>query len=522
MSRHWPAAAFAAVFVLAVACGARAAVVPTDFADQVVLGGLDEPRSLAFLPDGRILFVEQRNARVRMVVNGHLAAQNPLLTVPGVSFVGYERGLQSVAVDPQWPTRPYLYFFHNATDGKNKLIRYTASGALTDPNAETMTLGNRVVLIGDVRDNDPNHNSGGLRFGPDGMLYLSLGEDEVWCDAQDSTSLRGCILRLDVNGVAESPGTVTRALLTPPGNPLSTPDSNAKLVWAYGMRNPWAFAVDGVTGTIYAADVGEANFEEVNEVLPGGNYGWPYREGPLTLVRANCPEPGGASNPANGYRAPMAYFGRDAALHSAITAGAYRPRVGAAFNWPSAYNGHVFWGDYYDGWLQRLEKNAQGQWVVAAPVAGQPSPAAWGTGFFTMVDFALGPDGDLWWLSQFSDTEFNALTGQLHRVRYTGPPVGAPAAPARALTLAARPNPFRDQSRLAFTLPAPASAKLVVHDLSGRVVRTLLDGDVPAGETQAAWDGRDASGRDVAPGVYLARLELGGAPAGTARLMRLR
>ncbi len=516
------AAGLALLALVAFAPPARAVTVPTGFSDEIVVSSLDEPRAFTFLPDGRILIVEQRTARVRLIVNGHFAAQDPIATIPNVNASGYERGLQSVAVDPGWPARPYLYFFHNANGSVNKLIRMTASGALADPNAESMTLSNLVELIRNVRDNDPNHNAGCLRFAPDGMLFLSLGEDEVWCDAADSTSLRGCILRLDVNRVPANPaGAVTRATLTPlAGNPLSTPDSNAKLVWAYGMRNPWCFDVDRYTGTVYSADVGEADYEELNEIRPGGNFGWPYREGPLVMPRSNCPEPGGAGNPANGFLPPIAYFGRNSNLHSAFCGGLYRPVAGAGFTWPVDHRGSLFWGDYYDGWFQRLVRDESGQWVVAPAVPGQASASWWGSGFTAFVDQNVGPQGDLYWLRQFDD-EFNSVSGELHRIRWTGSTSDVPARAPGAVALAASPNPFRGGTSLAFTLAAGAHARVTVFDLAGRRVRDLMDAATPAGETRVAWDGVDDAGREAAPGIYLARLELDGRASGTARLFRV-
>jgi glucose/arabinose dehydrogenase len=518
-----PLAVLAAAFACA-APAARAATVPTDFVDELVVGGFDEPRSFAFLPDGRVLLTEQRTGIVRMVVNGHVAAQNPVLVVPGVNGEGYERGMQGIAIDPQWPARPYLYVFHNSNGGRNMLVRFTGSGAIHDPNAESISFGGRVVLIGDVRDEDANHNAGSLRFAPDGKLMLGLGEDEVECDAQDSTSLRGCVLRLDVSGIPAVPaGPVTRAQLRPAsGNPLSTPDSNAALVWAYGLRNPWSLEVDAYTGEVYAADVGEADYEEINHLSPGGNYGWPYREGPMTLGRPLCPEPGFPGDPANGYRPPIAFFSRDAALHAAVAGVVYRPPVTATAIWPADHRGSLFWGDYYDGWLRRLVRDEDGTWGPAPAVPGQPNATDWGTGFSNMVEFRIAPNGDVWWLRQWNDA-FDPFSGELRRIRWTGSTAGAPPAPRGGVTLSASPNPFRGLSNVSFTLPgAAARARVAVYDLAGRRVRTLLDGAAPGGQRNLVWDGADDGGASAAPGLYLARLEVDGREAATARLLRVR
>src|SRR5438477_11187694 len=102
------------------------------------------------------------------------------------------------------------------------------------------------------------------------------------------------MLRMRVNGLEENvTGRVTRDLITPYDNPFSTPDTNARLVWAYGLRNPWRYELDPYTGKIYTAEVGASTYEEIDEILPGDYLGWPYREGPQLTERPTCPEPGG-------------------------------------------------------------------------------------------------------------------------------------------------------------------------------------------------------------------------------------
>jgi len=497
--------------------------VPTDFTNDFILGGLDEPNSFAFLPDGRLLLTEQRSGKVRMVVNGAIAATDPVLTVPDLNVVGYERGLQGVTVDPAWPARPFVYLFYSRTGGFLRLVRYTASGDLTDGGSGNLTLATPLLLIDDIPDVTPNHNAGCLRFGPDGMLYVSLGEDDNFvCDAANRTTLRGQILRLAVSGLPEGGGPqVARALLDPGDNPWSgAANANEKLVYAYGMRNPWRFQIDRVNGLIYGCDVGEADFEEQNEIEAGDFLGWPWREANLSLVRGSCPEPGGVG--AMPYVAPIAFFGRDTDFHAVISAGPYRPAVGGTANWPPAYypdRADVFYMDYYVGDLKRLTWNGS-SWAPAAPVPGQPSASNWATGLVTGVDFLVGPDGSLWWLAQFNEL-FDPESGSVQRIRYTGvTAVGdAPRDPA---ALRAYPNPARGATELTFALTRPERVRLALFDLNGRLVRVLADGVAPAGETRARWDGDGDSGAPAPAGVYFARLEREGAASTTLRVLRLR
>jgi glucose/arabinose dehydrogenase len=367
----------------------------------------------------------------------------------------------------------------------------------------------------DLMDSNPNHNGGCLRFGPDAMLYLSVGEDEDLCAAQDSTLLKGAILRLDVSALpAGSGGPPALDLITPDDNPLATSNANAKIVWAYGMRNPFRFHVDPANGTLFACDVGEADFEEINEVGPGQNFGWPYREGNLVISRPGCPEPPGKS-----YRSPMFSMNRSTSLTAIVGAGIYRWPMAGTANWPGSYQGLVFYSEYYSGFLRRLVRNGT-TWGPAPVVAGQPNANDWGTGLVAAVDFLVGPDGSLWWLGQFNSS-LTGSTGSLNRIRFTGSPVDAPIGRMMEASLSGAPNPFRSSADVWFRLAERAPVTLTVHDLAGRRVRELLRGTAEAGDTRVTWDGRDDSGLSVPAGLYFVRLDRGRSVE-TTRLLHLK
>ena len=116
---------------LGLASAARAVVqVPANFVNETLATGLNEPNSFAFLPDGRLLYTEQRTGNVRLYANGHIS-DTILLTVPELESAAYERGLQGIAVDPGWPARPFVYLYYSRTNGWIRLVRYTASGDLS-------------------------------------------------------------------------------------------------------------------------------------------------------------------------------------------------------------------------------------------------------------------------------------------------------------------------------------------------------------------------------------------------------
>lgn len=493
--------------------------VPDDFVNETLITGLDQPLSMSFLPDGRMLFVEQRTAKVRMMVNGHLATTDPILTVPNVVITGSEQGLQGIAVDPAWPTRPYVYLFHNRSGNCLRLVRYTASGSLTDPNSSSLSLSSPLLLIDNFPDAATNHNGGTLRFGPDGNLYLSIGEDADECAAQDSTKLKGNILRMRIDLLpAGGGGPVAKALLIPQNPALASPDSNAKLVYAYGLRNPWRFQIDPSTGLVYVADVGDATWEEFDEVRPGNNLGWPLREGNAMHSDPGCTEPGGAGH--GKYLAPIATLNHSTGAAAILAAGVYRRVPNGDDNWPLSYEGSAFYSDYYMGVLRRMTKSGS-TWSAAAAVPGQPNSSDWAAGLTSPVDFQVGPDGSLYWISQF-DANRSAVTGSISRIRSTVAPVNAvPDGPAPSLALAVSPNPFVALAHVTLSLPAATRVKVTVFDVRGRAVRSLFDAKSEAGPIAIAWDGNDEHGKPVAPGVYYVTARQGGVTE-TVRLLRLR
>lgn len=374
------------------------ATVPTGFADQLVASGFSYPVGMALLPDGRVLVIEQRG-RVRLIVGGHIATTDPVGTVPSVNNLGGERGLLGIAVDPAWPARPYLYT-HSTNTGSPARIhvsRFTVSGDLSGTGDGNLTFdpASRYELLTQIPDDATNHNGGTLRFGTDAMLYVSLGEDAQPCAAQDTSSLRGVILRLDVTRLpAGAGGPPDPSLITPVGNPfVASGGRNARLIWAYGLRNPFRFHVDPSNGALFIGDVGQDTWEEVSVATQGGmNFGWPIREGNAAYSSA-CP-------PVGSLTSPIFVFGHNEGA-SVMSAGVYRRPASAVNGFPPSYEGDYFFSDYTTGYLWRL-KRGTGGWAVAASVPGQPSSQHWGTGFDTVPDYLQGPDGGLWYCSQSS------------------------------------------------------------------------------------------------------------------------
>ena len=235
---------------------------PAGYRVEVYATGLRRPVAMAFAPDGRLFVTEQHTGNIRLVVDGELLPQ-PFATVERL-FVSHEAGLLGIAVDPDFEDNRYIYVFYNAIElfpreHFNKVVRYTeVDGIGTDP-LEILP-----DLPGITRE---IHTAGNIHFGPDGKLYISLGELERSGDVQDLSLLPGKILRVNPDGSV------------PEDNPFFGESDADPRIYAYGLRNAFDFDFHPETGMMFATENGP-NTDEINRIVPGGNYGWPDAIGP--------------------------------------------------------------------------------------------------------------------------------------------------------------------------------------------------------------------------------------------------
>ena len=237
---------------------------------------LNRPVHVAEIPDGsgRMVVVEQPG-RIRYFAPGAKVTQGLLLDIRRrVSTGGWEEGLLSIAFHPRFRDNGYYYVYYSAAWARRSVIsRFTATPARTATGR-----GSERVLL-EVEQPFANHNGGQLAFGPDGYLYIGLGDGGSGGDphrnGQNPRTLLGSILRIDVD--REGPG---RAYAIPPDNPFAGGTLGRRPeIWAYGLRNPWRFSFDRLTGELYAADVGQNAVEEIDLIAKGANYGWNVMEG---------------------------------------------------------------------------------------------------------------------------------------------------------------------------------------------------------------------------------------------------
>ena len=369
---------------------AYAATVPAGFTDSLVAAGLTNPTAMALAPDGRI-FVCQQNGALRVIKNGALLA-TPFLTVT-VDSSG-ERGLLGIAFDPNFVSNQLVYIYYTATTPTihNRISRFTASGdvALAGSEVIVMDLPNLSTAT--------NHNGGALHFGPDGQLYVAVGDNANGANAQSLSTRLGKMLRITSTGAI------------PTDNPFfnqTTGDNRA--IWALGVRNPFTFSFQAGVGRMFINDVSQNTWEEINDGIAGSNYGWPTCEG-----FCNPPNPN--------FRDPIFAYMNDGST-CAITGGAfYNPQI---IQFPSNFVGRYFFADFCGGWIRTLD-----------PANGN-AVADFATGISLPVDLQVSPDGFLYYLARGS--------GSVNRIGFaaTGdniPPTVSITNPANGAIVARKSN----------------------------------------------------------------------------------
>ncbi|MFD2866729.1 PQQ-dependent sugar dehydrogenase [Mucilaginibacter antarcticus] len=254
-----------------------------NFSAQAVVNGLQSPVDMAFLGNGDMLIAEQ-SGKVRLVRNGKLQAQpvldlsskfNKLLPVD-------VRGLLGIALHPKFNSNRKIYVFYTAPTSLDKIDHTNIIAEYVLPKDMSQLDANNGKVILTTDQPGQGDNGGCLRFGPDGYLYLAIGDGGGGGDrhgpvgnGQNLNTLLSKILRIDVNTAA----TMNVAYSIPKDNPFVGKADVKPEIWAYGLRNAWRFSFDKATKQLFTADVGEGLYEEVDIVEKGGNYGWRMIEG---------------------------------------------------------------------------------------------------------------------------------------------------------------------------------------------------------------------------------------------------
>jgi glucose/arabinose dehydrogenase len=356
---------------LALVPPARAGTPPPNFNDTVVASGLSSPTAIAFLPDGRLLLTEKGGA-LKLLSGG---SATTLVTIPVCT--DSEMGLLGVALDPSFSSNGFIYLYRSnpgpsgcgsSTGRFNQVVRVTMSGGAVD-------IGSLAVLLSGIRTDNGNHDGGTVRIGPDGKLWVSVGDtglgdmgapgESTNPYSQNKNALEGKILRLELSGAPAA------------GNPFIGVPGTRPEVYAYGFRNPFRFEFEPVTGKAWVGDVGQSTREELDIVQAGGNYSWPYCEGTLP---AGCAQPGDIP--------PILDYPRSGtgALGGTVIGGDFAP-IGF-----SSFGRDYFFADYVASKIYRAPVTSTRDNLAAYPtdfVTGAGSP----------VDVQFGPDGALYYVA---------------------------------------------------------------------------------------------------------------------------
>ncbi len=321
-----------------------AAPAPVRFVEA--LGGrrFDRPTEALPYPGRRALIAEQSGLVLLLdAASGEGGAFLDLR--PRVSRRGNEEGLLSLALDPGFAANGRLYAYYSVEGGprRTRLSRFTIAGGVADPASE--------LVILEVAQPFSNHNGGAVRFGPDAMLYLGLGDGGSGGDpqgnGQNAGTLLGSVLRLDVREPSEA-----APYRVPADNPFVGAPGARPEIWALGLRNPWRMAFDPASGELWLGDVGQSSVEEVDVVVRGGNYGWNRLEGD------DCFRPRSGCDRA-GTVAPVASYdhGKGCSVSGGVV---YR---GAAV--PELAGAYVY-GDFCSGRVWALDAASRGAAVRVA------------------------------------------------------------------------------------------------------------------------------------------------------------
>jgi glucose/arabinose dehydrogenase len=335
------------------------------------LTGLVDATAFAQAPDARLFIAEQGGA-LRVVKNGALLA-TPFATV-AVDSNG-ERGLIGVALHPAFASNGWVYIYSTRVAGgvsHNRISRFTAGG-------DVAAGGEQVLVDLPALSSATNHNGGGMHFGADGKLYVGVGDNANGAQAQNLALPFGKLLRFNDDGTI------------PADNPFAVSQSGlGRAVWAYGLRNPYTFAVQPGTGTIHINDVGEVTWEEINVGVAGANYGWPASEGPANVGS-------GVTGPLFAYKhseanppgsGPGGFF-----KGFAIAGGAFYPDTGA---FPASYRNQYYFADYVSKFVGRIDLGNGNAAYAFASLSGSP------------VDLLVGPDGAVYVLTRSAVTRISA------------------------------------------------------------------------------------------------------------------
>jgi glucose/arabinose dehydrogenase len=471
-----------------------------------VASGLNRPVYVtAPAGDDRLFIVEQRGV-IKILKDGVVLSRpfldiDPLVTGPNSN--GDERGLLGLAFHPQYGANGKFYLNYINLSGNTEIAEYVVSA---DPDSADTGSARSVMTIA---QDFANHNGGNIAFGPnDGYLYIGMGDGGSGGDpngrGQDLSQLLGKVLRIDVN--------VAVGYAIPLNNPYLPVAGARDEIWAAGVRNPYRWSFDRLTGDLYIGDVGQNCFEEINfqpaSSTGGENYGWDITEAYQCFNELDFNDCVNAPCGPDSLVEPISHYSHAVGGCSVTGGFVYR---GA--NIPSL-QGTYFYADYCSGLIWSIRYD--GAAVTDSMERSAELAPGGGLTITNISGFGEDGHGELYIIDHTSTT-----AGEVYKI------VDADAVDSVgfAVTVSgirlshAVPNPFRGTTRFEAVLGRPGVLSVEILDPAGRRVRELFSGEAGPGTVRLTWDGADNGGRVLPSGVYFLRATLDG--EATARRVHL-
>ena len=414
------------------------------------------------------LFVLEQSGIIRVFPNNpNVAKADTFMNIKSKVLSGGELGLLGIAFHPDYKNNGYFYLDYTADNPRRTIIaRYQV-----DPNNPNKGDAASEQVLLEINQPYTNHNGGKIAFGPDGYLYISMGDGGSGGDpenrAQNRSSLLGKMLRIDVNNTANG-----KNYALPADNPfVGNQNGYSEEIYAWGLRNAWKFSFDPETGWLWAADVGQGKWEEISLIEKGRNYGWRIMEG------KHCYNPS-TNCDTTGLVQPIWEYSHS--LGVSVTGGyVYR---GTAL---PGLNGKYIYGDFGSGRIWALEYDGESSPINTQILQDQPSVASFG-------------------VDQNNEIMFSSFNGSIYRIRQLGSSGDGSSDNDAFLLGAPKPNPASGRVVIPFTLGNTTSISIALFDAAGRKVQSIFDGTREAGHHEIAFEANS-----LPVGTYFCRMSSG-------------
>jgi glucose/arabinose dehydrogenase len=474
-----------------------ALAIPESGASAVPLTTVRVAANLAFPvyvtspPGDPRLFIVEQAGRIKILENGSVLSRPFLDIASQVNSVGQEQGLLGLAFDPAYAASRFFFVYFCADSGAGKTVvrRFRVT---SDPDSADASSSHPILEIAQPAS---NHNGGHIDFGPDGFLYVGLGDGGGGGGpAQDGSSLLGKLLRIDVSS-DDFPADPARNYSIPAGNPFVNDPDVRDEIWAMGMRNPYRWSFDRATDDLVIADVGHHAWEELDfqpaSSEGGENYGWPLMEG------FHCFDP--PKNCDNGTLThPVHEYAHDPPGPCWSITGGYVYRG----NVMPALRGTYFFGDFCLAkiWSCRVFQGGIADLADRTLELDPPN-----TNINNVAGFGEDAQGEIYIV------ERGTISGEVFKIVPHPSAVHAPLI-VRPLSFEfgrGRPNPSRGSAIFDLNLPRPSPVSIFIFDAQGRLLQRRKERRA-AGPWTFEWNGKDARGDPLPAGVYFLRADVFG------------